>query len=207
MTNITETATYTAAVYQIATTDAVLGGVGGIANSQAQALANRTAYLKAQTDSLTSGLTGYAGINSPAFTGTPSAPTPAPGDNSTKLATTAYVQNALNGVVTVNVAGGADVVLAQSQYGEGIIILAGLLTANINVIFPTLSGRWEVANSTSGPFSIICKTAAGTGQSVGQGLAQPMYGDGVNFYSALSDFGNVATSPANSLGYGLGVIA
>ncbi|MGH9528875.1 MAG: hypothetical protein ACRD2S_03045 [Terriglobales bacterium] len=38
-------------------------------------------------------ITGAAPIASPIFTGTPSAPTPAASDNSTKLATTAYVQS------------------------------------------------------------------------------------------------------------------
>jgi len=40
-------------------------------------------------------LSTYAPINSPTFTGTPSAPTPTINDNTTKLATTAYVQNNL----------------------------------------------------------------------------------------------------------------
>jgi len=40
-------------------------------------------------------LSTYAPINSPTFTGTPTAPTPTINDNTTKLATTAYVQNNL----------------------------------------------------------------------------------------------------------------
>ena len=43
-------------------------------------------------------LTLLAPLASPAFTGTPTAPTPASGDNSTKVATTAFVQNAIGGV-------------------------------------------------------------------------------------------------------------
>jgi hypothetical protein len=39
---------------------------------------------------------GVAPLNSPAFTGTPTVPTPSPGDNSTKIANTAFVQTALN---------------------------------------------------------------------------------------------------------------
>jgi hypothetical protein len=39
--------------------------------------------------------TTYAPINSPAFTGTPTAPTPTSGDNSTKIATTEFVQSAI----------------------------------------------------------------------------------------------------------------
>ena len=40
-------------------------------------------------------LTPYALLNSPAFTGTPTAPTPTTEDNSTKIATTAFVNNRL----------------------------------------------------------------------------------------------------------------
>lgn len=38
---------------------------------------------------------GFAPLNSPAFTGTPTAPTPASNDDSSKLATTAFVANAI----------------------------------------------------------------------------------------------------------------
>ena len=41
--------------------------------------------------------TTYAPINSPTFTGTPTAPTPSSGDDSTKIATTAFVQAAVGG--------------------------------------------------------------------------------------------------------------
>lgn len=51
MANITEAATYDAAVPQLETTTAATGGAGGAMNSQAQALANRTKYIKAILDS------------------------------------------------------------------------------------------------------------------------------------------------------------
>ncbi len=44
-------------------------------------------------------LNNFATLVSPALTGSPTAPTPSPGDNSTKLATTAFVQNAKPSVV------------------------------------------------------------------------------------------------------------
>jgi microcystin-dependent protein len=50
MTNLTETATYEAGIYQLETTDPVVGGPNGIDNLQAKQLANRTKYLKAQVD-------------------------------------------------------------------------------------------------------------------------------------------------------------
>ena len=55
-------------------------------------------YGKTGTVALTSdipSLAGLAPLASPAFTGTPTAPTPTAGDNSTKVATTAFVQGAL----------------------------------------------------------------------------------------------------------------
>lgn len=67
MANLTEVATsYPAAIYQLETTDPVLGGAGGLANAQAQALANRTAYLKAFMDSLCGVPFPYLGSTAPA---------------------------------------------------------------------------------------------------------------------------------------------
>jgi len=42
---------------------------------------------------------GFASLDSPAFTGTPTAPTAAPGTNTTQIATTAFVQDAVAGSV------------------------------------------------------------------------------------------------------------
>ncbi|MGL5586847.1 MAG: hypothetical protein ACRDDI_02230, partial [Aeromonas veronii] len=55
MANLPETTSFDAGIYQIETTDPVLGGVNGIANAQAKGLANRTAFLKQQIDQLNSG--------------------------------------------------------------------------------------------------------------------------------------------------------
>ena len=46
-------------------------------------------------------ISGLAPINSPAFTGTPTAPTPTTGDNSAKIATTEFVQNSVSGVTVL----------------------------------------------------------------------------------------------------------
>lgn len=46
MANLPESSSWNAGVYQIETTDDVIGGVNGVANAQAKALANRTLYLK-----------------------------------------------------------------------------------------------------------------------------------------------------------------
>ncbi|RVT91403.1 tail fiber domain-containing protein [Rhodovarius crocodyli] len=84
MAYLTETSTWAAGVFQLETNTEALAGPGGVMNSQAQTLANRTAWLKAQVEL-------RAAIASPQFTGIPIAPTPAQDTNTSQLATTAFV--------------------------------------------------------------------------------------------------------------------
>ncbi|MDO9571172.1 MAG: phage tail protein [Hydrogenophaga sp.] len=96
MANLPETATWDAGVYQIETTDPVLGGPTGVTNAPLKNLANRTAYLKEAVDTLG---TQKAPLASPVFTGAPTAPTAAPGTNTTQLSTTAFVLTAVAAAV------------------------------------------------------------------------------------------------------------
>jgi microcystin-dependent protein len=66
---------------------------------------------------------GGAMLSSPAFTGNPTAPTAAPGDNDTSIATTAFVQAALTavgtGVTSFNTRSGAVTLLTADVTGAG----------------------------------------------------------------------------------------
>ncbi|ENB9622467.1 tail fiber protein, partial [Salmonella enterica subsp. enterica serovar Montevideo] len=105
MANLPETPQWESGIYQIEVSDPVLGGPDGISNRQAKQLASRTSYLKQKVEKSGTDLaahiaavdphTQYAKKASPTFTGTPTAPTPANGDNSKKLATTEFVAKAL----------------------------------------------------------------------------------------------------------------
>lgn len=95
MANLNENPTWEAGIYQLEAVDPVQGGPGGIDNRQAEQLANRTAWLKAQVDALNGAAASWAPIASPQFTGTPTAPTAAAGNNSTRIATTAFVAAAI----------------------------------------------------------------------------------------------------------------
>ncbi|WP_319557891.1 hypothetical protein [Thiomicrorhabdus sp.] len=63
MANVTETQTWENGVYQLETTDPILGGANGTANVQAKQLANRTAYLKARADQVDAAKAGYASLD------------------------------------------------------------------------------------------------------------------------------------------------
>lgn len=60
MANLIETSAFEAGIYQLETSDPVLGGPGGIANLQPQQLANRTRFLKDQVDALQAAAGTYA---------------------------------------------------------------------------------------------------------------------------------------------------
>lgn len=83
----------------------------------------------------------------------------------------------------------ANVTLTPNQYGKPLIVITGTLTANLNLIFPTLVGKWVVINNCTGNFTITCKTAAGTGKAIYAGYSGNIYSDGTNIVAAgNSDF-------------------
>lgn len=96
--NLQETVAYAAGIYQLETTDLVVGGPDGVANLQAKQLANRTAWLKSRIDALEAGETipaTVAPLESPALSGEPTAPTAPPHTDSGQIATCAFVMGEL----------------------------------------------------------------------------------------------------------------
>ncbi len=92
MANLIETAKWETGIYQLEEDDEVLGGAEGVDNRQAKQLANRTLYLKQEVEK-------RAKTESPTFTGSPKAPTPAQTVNDTTIATTAFVKSAIAALV------------------------------------------------------------------------------------------------------------
>ncbi|WP_223257664.1 phage tail protein [Pectobacterium peruviense] len=109
MANLSEQENWVDGIYQLEVSDRVIAGPGGISNRQAEQLASRTAYLKKMQettgDSLQKHLAAsdphaqYAPKNSPALTGTPTAPTTAQTANNTQIATTAFVKSAIAALI------------------------------------------------------------------------------------------------------------
>ncbi len=67
MADLPESQTYETGIYQLETTDPVVGGVNGISNTPAKQLANRTSWLKANVDQLLTdlaalGITDVSGL-------------------------------------------------------------------------------------------------------------------------------------------------
>ena len=99
MANLDLTRQWIENIYQLETTDPVMGGPDGVDNRQAKELGARTNYLKDQVDDINRDRTDYAPKANPAFTGVPTAPTATPNTNNTQIATTAFVKTAIAALV------------------------------------------------------------------------------------------------------------
>lgn len=87
---------------------------------------------------------------------------------------------------------GSNVTLTAPQYGQPVIIVTGLLTADLNLIFPAITGQWTVINATTGAYTLTAKTAAGTGVVVSGAIA--LVGDGANILSSVSATPDASTA-------------
>jgi hypothetical protein len=107
---------------------------------------------------------GGAMVNSPVFTGVPSAPTAALNTNTTQLATTAYVMNALvgyGGVASFNGRAGAVTLTAADVTGAG-----GALSAS-----PVFTGTPTAPTATAGTNNTQLATTAFVAAAISSGVA------------------------------------
>jgi hypothetical protein len=116
---------------------------------------------------------------SPALTGTPTAPTAAAGDNSTKIATTAYVRAEISAAWSCPVAGTTAVI----QYCNWTV------PAGITVTGFDLAASTAAAGCTTFPVLQIWDGTAGAAV----GSYSTAFTSGTNFYTQVTGSANVAS--------------
>lgn len=95
------------------------------------------------------------------------------------------------GAVTTVPLTNANVTLNAAQYACGTIRLTGILTGNVTLTFPQVSGWWTVDNQTTGNFSVqlICNSGANR-IGIPQSVASDIFTDGSNIaFRALAEVG------------------
>jgi len=109
----------------------------------------------------------------------------------------------LTELVDAAIAGTASVAMSDANYtltvADGLtdesrkmfVVLTGALTAQRNVVCPSVSKLYFVANTTSGAQSIVFKTNAGTGITVPNGEAMVLYCNGTNVVNAITYFASL----------------
>lgn len=98
-----------------------------------------------------------------------------------------WVGIAAYGHFTINTTGGI-VTPALVDVSVPVIVISGVLTANLQIVLPAQERSWLIVNTTTGSFTTTVRTAGGAGVAVGQGgYAAPakVYGNGADiFYEA-----------------------
>lgn len=94
---------------------------------------------------------------------------------------------ALPRVKSKSVAGGVDVALTDEECRCHILILTGLLTANINVTVDPTPWKWTVIDRTTGNFGITFKTTAGAGVAIGKSKSKDLVCDGTDIVDGVMD--------------------
>ena len=180
---------------QVATTAFIQAALASLVDSSPDALNTLNELATALGNdpnfatTITNALAQKAPLASPTLTGDPKAPTPTPGDNDVSLATTAFVQNAVNGTVAVNVAGAGTITLTTAQAGVFNINLFGAMTGARTIVVPNGFAGYQITNNTTGAFTVTVKTAAGAGVVVTQGKSSLVYCDGsTGVYLQQNDF-------------------
>ena len=139
---------------RLATTAFVTKGIGALSTTLST---DYNIKINTLSGSTTSSLALKANINSPAFTGNPTAQTPTTGDNSTRLATTAFVN-----VLTVDY--NAKFVSAASDTATN---LANGLALKANINSPIFTGTPTAPTPTTGDNSTNLATTAFVAGAVG----------------------------------------
>lgn len=93
----------------------------------------------------------------------------------------------------------ANVTLTPLQYGKPVIIVSGVMTSDLNLIFPVIAGEWVVINNTTGSKTITAKTTSGTGVAISSSFVGNVICDGTNVYSRMADL--LAIGGSSLVGY------
>ena len=145
------------------------------------------------------GLTGtvatLAPINSPTFTGTPTAPTPTSGDNSTKVATTAFVQTAV-----ATATGALGVGSLGTQNYNTVLITGGTITGSygLNAATATHASTADSATTATSATTAGYASTAGSATSAGSATYATSAGSATTAtHASTADSATFATTAGN----------
>lgn len=109
---------------------------------------------------------------------------------------TGWVPSFQYGVTALTGLTGGTVTLTGAQVCKSRITLAGALTSNLTLVFPTWVHNWTLTNNTSGNYTVTAKTSGGSGVVILQnGSATPIVGDGTNIVQPVQ---NVLVAPSQA---------
>lgn len=117
--------------------------------------------------------------------------------NTTNTNLGSLIEQAITGVENINMLDATTTLvtgtgtLGTQSARNAVLLLGSALTANRNLVVPSVNKFYAVRNGTSGGYSVVVKTSAGSGVTLANGLTQLMYCDGTNVVAATQPFDSV----------------
>lgn len=104
------------------------------------------------------------------------------------------VEEAICGRLSLSASGGTIATLTQAQARKRFIDVTGALLSDGTIIVPNASKGWRIANSTSGDFAVLVKTASGAATSIPAGTSKEVWCDGSDgvFREDINEVGQMA---------------
>jgi hypothetical protein len=184
------------ATYTTNTVNSVAGRTGNVVLSITD-IANAVTTVAARTGNVVlsvSDIANAAPLASPAFTGTPTAPTPTIGNSSTVIATTAFVSNAIANLATysantVNSVAGrtGNVILSVSDIANAAPLASPAFTGTPTAPTPTIGNSSTVIATTAFVHNAIANLATYTTNTVNS-----VAGRTGNVVLSITDIANAA---------------
>lgn len=111
------------------------------------------------------------------------------------------IEQAIVSKAAVAITDGADttITIPNGVTSSGrcfVLNLTGVLSAQRNLIVPTLDKPYIVSNGTTGGFGVQVKTSAGTGIVVPPGTRRYLFADSTNVVNMIDSMGNLTVSGA-----------
>jgi hypothetical protein len=101
------------------------------------------------------------------------------------------IDDSISGMTTIATTGGTTTLTtnnsAADQARMAIIKVAGALVSDATIAIPSQTKKYIVWNATSGAFAVSLKAGAGVAFAVAQGKRLPVFCDGADCYSAVTD--------------------
>lgn len=159
----------------------VAGVLTAVANGTLTLTASSTNYLEiSQAGVVSFNTTGFTAGRLPLYTVVTGASTLTSWVDYRTINSTKY------GLIAVNCAGAANITLTAVQLRAAVIQLTGVLTGNIDLLFPAFAGTFSVQNDTTGAFTVTAKVSGGTGVVVTQAKVAVVITDGTNTKGIIS---------------------
>ena len=117
------------------------------------------------------------------------------------------IEQAIAGVVTVSLTNLTSYTLlalngASDQARQAAIVFNGTLSANCNVVAPSVNKLYVLNNQTTGGFNVNIKTSSGNTYAITPNTTAFVYCDTLNFYDGLNAINSNLTLNAKAIIYG-----